>query len=89
MAQKTIKIAGKEYPFDDSRAAVAYVDVFTETAVIDGVCHLGLGQIIGSIDGNATVKDGVHLRFSSTMLARLKEQIAKLEQMAGAQSPRN
>src|SRR5262245_3397751 len=68
---KTIRLDGKDVPFDDSKAKTFHVDVFIEEGVIDGIVHVGLGHLIAGYSGDSfEVKGDLHLRMSIGMAER-------------------
>jgi hypothetical protein len=76
MAQKTIKVGGEEVPLDDSAAVTAYVDVFTEAGVMDGVVYVGFGYVVGGQRPNAArAVDVVHLRMSPIVARRVAQAL--------------
>jgi hypothetical protein len=82
---KTIRLDGKDVPFDDSKAETFHVDVFIEESVIDGIVHVGFGHLIAGYSGDSfEVKGDLHLRMSVGMaertifvLSRLVEAVRK------------
>jgi hypothetical protein len=86
---KTLKVGDRQVPFDDSNAVHAFVDMFTEDALIEGVIHLGFGSLITRTgDRHAEeVRGAAYLRMTPAMAERTIQALQKLVQVAKTPIP--
>jgi hypothetical protein len=83
---KTIKVGGHNLPFDGSKAGTAFVDVFTEQSVIEGIVHLGLGHIVSGDSQDHEVRGDVYLRMTPAMAARVVDVLNNMITTAAGQA---